>query len=196
MLFFKYYDVKNNFLTYCGHGHYLKDMPFQDLLPTLCDMAGLPIGTSLAVYEEEYMNCITMITDMSQPLGTAINELMDGDIIVFQRDDEREKMSVKDYFNDLLHRVEVMFCDKNNPNDPGFTIELSLKMNYNQIANAVSMRLGIDPFMIQFFKNQRYCYQTILFLIFLFNSIHIMQFFTAVTEKDRAAPFDVISRVH
>lgn len=159
LIFFKYYDPKNNFLTYCGHGHFLRETIFYDLLPVMCEKAGLPKSTPLLVYEEEYLNCVNRIMDLNQPLNVAINELMDGDIIVFQRDDlkdcDGEILSLKEFFSDLLHRVEVLFCDKNNPNDPGFVIELSLKMNYNQIANAVAMRLGTDPFLIQFFKNQR-----------------------------------------
>ena len=159
IIFFKYYDPKNNFLTYCGHGHYLKDMPFTDLLPDLCERAGLARSTPLVVYEEEYLNCVNRITNFNQPLSQAVNELMDGDILVYQREDLKEVdgeplPSLKEYFGDLLHRVEVLFCDKNNPNDPGFLIDLSLKMTYTQIANAVAMRLGTDPFMIQFFKNQ------------------------------------------
>ncbi|CAG2121900.1 unnamed protein product, partial [Medioppia subpectinata] len=83
------------------------------------------------------------------------------DIIVFQRADlnlgpECELPNVKEYFKDLLFRVEVTFCDKTNPTDVGFIIELSLKMNYEQIANAVAQRLGTDPYLIQFFKNQSY----------------------------------------
>lgn len=159
LLFFKYYDPKSNFLTYCGLGHFPRSMLFVELLPVMCEKAGLPKSTPLSVFEEEYSNILNKITSFNQPLSVAINELMDGDIIVFQRNDlkpcEGEYPSLKEYFSDLLHRVEVLFCDKNNPNDPGFVLELSLKMNYTQIANAVAMRLGTDPYLIQFFKNQR-----------------------------------------
>ena len=33
----------------------------------------------------------------------------------------------------LSVQVEVNFCDKNIPNDPGFTLELSQRMNYEQV---------------------------------------------------------------
>ena len=161
LIFFKYYDPKNNYLTYCGHGHFSQDTVCSELLPFMCDKAGLPESTPLLLFEEEYLNCVNRILDLDKPLKMAINELMDGDIIVFQRDYQEDTdieplLSIKDFYGDLLHRVEVLFCDKNNSNDPGFVIELSLKMNYNQIANAVAMRLGTDPYLIQFFKNQRY----------------------------------------
>ena len=34
---------------------------------------------------------------------------------------------------DLHNRVEVLFCDKNVPTDPGFCVNLSLRMNYMQV---------------------------------------------------------------
>lgn len=58
-------------------------------------------------------------------------------------------------FRDLYYRVEVTFCDKNIPNDPGFTLDLSLRMNYDAMANAVAQYLVTDPYLLQFFKPQR-----------------------------------------
>lgn len=87
---------------------------------------------------------------------------MDGDIVVFQRSDigkDFELPTVKDYFKDLFHRVEVTFCDKTIANDTGFTIELSQKMNYEQIAAAVAQRIGTEPDLIQFYKPQGYVLQ-------------------------------------
>ena len=102
---------------------------------------------------------VEQIEDLEQPLNKVLEELMDGDIIVFQRTDvgaECELPTVKDYFKDLVLRVEVTFCDKSVPSDAGFTMELSLKMNYEQIACAVAQRLGTDPYLIQFFKPTGY----------------------------------------
>ena len=59
------------------------------------------------------------------------------------------------YFRDLFYRVEVTFCDKTLPNDPGFNVELSQRMNYDQLARIVAQRLGTDPYLLQFFKSQR-----------------------------------------
>ena len=55
---------------------------------------------------------------------------------------------------DLYYRIDVTFCDKTMPNDPGFTLELSQRMNYDQVANAVAQHLGTDPYLLQFFKSQ------------------------------------------
>ncbi|CAG2182939.1 unnamed protein product, partial [Oppiella nova] len=130
-------------------------------MPILNKKAGYPLDTPLELYEEVKPNMVERIEDLEAPLNKVLDELMDGDIIVFQRADltlgpECELPNVKEYFKDLLFRVEVTFCDKTNPTDPGFIIELSLKMNYEQIAQAVATRLGTDPYLIQFFKNQSY----------------------------------------
>ena len=57
-------------------------------------------------------------------------------------------------YRDLYYRVDVIFCDKQNANDTGFTLELSLKMNYDQMAHSVANHLGTDPYMLQFYKSQ------------------------------------------
>lgn len=41
------------------------------------------------------------------------------------------------------------------PNDTGFTIELSVRMTYDQMATAVAQRVGTDPYRLQFFKSQK-----------------------------------------
>jgi len=58
--------------------------------------------------------------------------------------------------SDLFFRTEVTFCDKQVFSDPGFTLELSQKMNYDQVANAVALHLNTDPYLLQFFRSQGY----------------------------------------
>ncbi len=163
LIFFKYYDIENSFLTYCGLAHVERQAKVIDLLELMWEKAGLPMGTPLSVYEEEYHNSVhPLIFDFETTLEMAIDELMDGDIIAFERIDvippSDGPSGLLEYYQNLLHCVEVLFCDKNVPNDPGFSLELSMKMTYNQIATAVAMHLGADPFKLQFFKNQNsYC---------------------------------------
>merc|ERR1712071_697830 len=65
--------------------------------------------------------------------------------------------TVKKFFWDLLHRIEVTFCDKSNPMDvTGFTISLSEDLGYDQVARLVGERVGYPPNMLQFFKSQGY----------------------------------------
>lgn len=133
-------------------------MPTRALIPILNKRAGYPEDTPLDLYEEVKPNLVEKIEDLDQPLNKVLDELMDGDIVVFQRADydtsECELPTVRDYFRDLFHRVEVTFCDKSIPNDQGFTMELSQKMNYEQIASAVAQRIGTEPDLIQFYKPQ------------------------------------------
>ncbi|ELW67621.1 Ubiquitin carboxyl-terminal hydrolase 7 [Tupaia chinensis] len=108
----------------------------RDLLPVMCDRAGFIQDTSLILYEEVKPNLTERIQDYDVSLDKALDELMDGDIIVFQKDDPEndnsELPTAKEYFRDLYHRVDVIFCDKTIPNDPGFVVTLSNRMNYFQ----------------------------------------------------------------
>jgi len=50
------------------------------------------------------------------------------------------------FFNrDLHNRVEVLFCDKNFPTDPGFCVNLSLRMNYMQVRFPVYLVYSQEP---------------------------------------------------
>jgi ubiquitin carboxyl-terminal hydrolase 7 len=87
----------------------------------------------------------------------AHEQLLDGDIYVFQIN-EKEKLQtyknplVIDYFSHLCLQVEILFCDKNNPNDEGFTLLLSLKMKYDEFAKLVAAHINHDFMHIQFLR--------------------------------------------
>lgn len=159
LLFFKLYDPRNKRISYCGHTYMSINAKARVLIPILNERAGFPEDTELVLYEEIKPNMVERIEDIDLPLEKVLEELMDGDIIVFQRADNNpgdcELPTVKEYFRDLFYRVEVTFCDKTIPTDPGFTMELSLKMNYDQMAHAVAQRLNTDPNLLQFFKAQK-----------------------------------------
>ncbi|KAL7638741.1 UNVERIFIED_CONTAM: hypothetical protein RMT77_010274 [Armadillidium vulgare] len=157
LLFFKYYDPRHKRIHYCGHHYMHISYNVYELVPILNERAGLPPGTELALWEEIRPNLIERLPDLDKPLEKVLEELMDGDIIVFQRADLIEDPSLelptcREYFKDYSFRVEVTFCDKSIPQDPGITIELSQRMNYEQMARAVAQRLGTDPYLLQFFK--------------------------------------------
>ncbi|CAG9786247.1 unnamed protein product [Diatraea saccharalis] len=160
VLFFKYYDPKQKRIHYCGH-HYLPiaSKP-ADLIPILNKRAGFPPDTPLVLYEEIKPDFVEKINNYNDPLEKVLDELMDGDIIVFERADHRhedlELPTCQDYFKYIFYKVEVQFVDKTLPNDPGFTMELSMQMRYDQMARAVGQHLNVDPYLIQFFKCQNY----------------------------------------
>ncbi|XP_032457106.1 ubiquitin carboxyl-terminal hydrolase 7 isoform X1 [Nasonia vitripennis] len=160
LLFFKLYDPKKRKIHYCGHHYMPVTAKVQDLIPILNERAGYPENTDIILYEEIKPNMVEKIDNLAEPLEKVLEELMDGDIIVFQREEKEndiyELPTCRDYFRDLSFRMEVTFCDKTVPNDPGFLMELSQKITYEQMAKAVSQRLGTDPYLLQFFKCQNY----------------------------------------
>lgn len=59
--------------------------------------------------------------------------------------DNSELPTAKEYFRDLYHRVDVIFCDKTIPNDPGFVVTLSNRMNYFQVFGKCSSPFRFHP---------------------------------------------------
>lgn len=160
MLFFKFYCPRTGKIHYMSHMYLPITTKLHDVLPKLCALANIAPDSRLILWEEIKPNMLERIEDTNQPLEHILEELMDGDIIVFQEepppDHTYELPTARDYFRDLFYKVEVVFCDKNIPNDPGFCLELSMRMNYDQIAKRVAQHLEVDPYLLQFFKSQSY----------------------------------------
>ena len=112
LLFFKYYDPKGKRMSYCGH-HYMHISHYlSDIVPMLNERAGLPRNTELALFEEIKPSLVERLADLNRPIEKVLDELMDGDIIVFQRldtlnDNSYELPSARDYLKDVANRVEV-----------------------------------------------------------------------------------------
>lgn len=73
----------------------------EELIPLLNERAGFPPDTDLVLYEEIKPNMVERIENYNEPLEKVLEELMDGDIIVFQkdeRDDMYELPTCRDYF--------------------------------------------------------------------------------------------------
>jgi ubiquitin carboxyl-terminal hydrolase 7 len=62
----------------------------EELVPLLNARAGFPPNTSLALYEEIKPNMVERIESLDEPLEKVLEELMDGDIIVFQREERTD----------------------------------------------------------------------------------------------------------
>ncbi|XP_067928164.1 ubiquitin carboxyl-terminal hydrolase 7-like isoform X2 [Watersipora subatra] len=155
-LFIKRYDPKSETLSYCGHCCFQITISLNDMMPILAKVAGFPEGTKLLMYEEVKPNLIDKIEFTDGLLEKELDELMDGDILIVQREEpveiEYKKPTPKEYSRELYYQVEVVFCDKNDPLDNGFALSLSLKNNYNVIATKVAEHLGTDPYLLQFFR--------------------------------------------
>ncbi|XP_023345461.1 ubiquitin carboxyl-terminal hydrolase 7 isoform X1 [Eurytemora carolleeae] len=164
VLFFKYYCPRTKKVLYMGHQYLPITTKLSSILPKLCQKANLPPPpqSKLILWEEIKPNMLEKIEDVDQPLEHILEEvqLMDGDIIVYQLDPpadaDYELPTARDYFRDLFYKVEVNFCDKNLPNDPGFNLQLSQRINYDQLAKKVADQLETEPDLLQFFKSQSY----------------------------------------
>ncbi|XP_055691767.1 ubiquitin carboxyl-terminal hydrolase 7 [Lutzomyia longipalpis] len=159
LLFFKYYDPNQKKLHYVGHGYYNLTMKIGDLVPDLLDRVGWSRDTQVILYEEQASGFVVRINNFNETIEKSMREITDGDIVIFEKREKAENLelpTVEDYFRDLLYRVEVTFIDKTNPNDTGFTLELSQRMSYDQWVKVVGQRMNVDPYEIQFFKCQTY----------------------------------------
>lgn len=159
MLFFKYYEPAKEKIYYMGHMYVGITTKLSNIVPDLVKRANLPAGTALAIYEEIKPNMLEKVEDLDKPLEHVLEELMDGDILVFQKktaDANYRLPTCRDYFRDLFYKVDVTFVDKNNPNDVGFTLTLSQRTEYDQMVKAAAKYLELDPTYLQFFKTQSY----------------------------------------
>ena len=85
MLFFKYYDPVEEKIYYMGHMYVGITTKLSTIGPDLVKRAHLPAGTALAIYEEIKPNMLEKVEDLDKPLEHVLDELMDGDILVFQK---------------------------------------------------------------------------------------------------------------
>ena len=85
MLFFKYYDPAKEKIYYMGHMYVGITAKMSSVVPELVKRASLPAGTPLSIYEEIRPNYLEKVEDLEKPLEHVLEELMDGDIIVFQK---------------------------------------------------------------------------------------------------------------
>ena len=67
------------------------------------------------LFEEIKPNMLERIEDLDRPLEHVLEELMDGDIIVFQKelngDEDYRLPTSRDYFRDLFYKVSVSTFD-------------------------------------------------------------------------------------
>jgi ubiquitin carboxyl-terminal hydrolase 7 len=154
MLFFKFYDPPTKTLSYVTHFPVPIATKFSELLPVLAAAVGLPVDSSLLLFEEVQPDLVETI-DLKKEVRQ-VDELQDGDIVCFQRDDpmygQLPLPTVGDYFSELSSQVSVSFYDILDHSDPGLRLDLSYRLSYINMAKHVASHLDVDPFMLQFFK--------------------------------------------
>ncbi|XP_037723388.1 ubiquitin carboxyl-terminal hydrolase 7 isoform X1 [Drosophila subpulchrella] len=154
LLFLKYYDARNKRLNYIGCTQQPYTRRLIDLVPEVNRKLGFDPETELTIYDE-YAD--KKLLNLNEPIESVLfipQDHLQGHILIFERECVDAKLdlpTVEDYFLDLVYRIEIIFSDKCNPNEPDFTLELSNRYNYEQLTNAVAERLNTDPQKLQFF---------------------------------------------
>jgi len=136
MIFFKFYDPKMSSLRYVFRLHLSITTSLNQLQERINKKMGFEANTRLLFFEEVRISQITPLTQYDIALEALAHEqLLDGDIYVFQVDTQNEKEykfpTVTDYFRDLMHQAEVTFCDKSMINSNTTTNSNKDKDNKN-----------------------------------------------------------------
>ena len=81
-----------------------------------CNIGDILMNFQLMLFEEIKPNMLERIEDLDRPLEHVLEELMDGDIIVFQKelngDEDYRLPTSKEYFRDLFYKVHFK-CIRN-----------------------------------------------------------------------------------
>lgn len=180
LIFLKHFDAEQQKLHGIGHIYVSKERKIEELVPVVAKKMGwgdkLPAGEQLAMWEEIKPSMIEALK-AKQTLKAA--ELQDGDIICFQRVNERklsgevlgkiprlgdrnsEETKRWDRFDDakafydfLCFKREIRLdphprCEK--PDLESFILTLSSKVTYDQLAERVGEHLHVEPTHLRFF---------------------------------------------
>ncbi|KAG0340189.1 hypothetical protein BG004_006523 [Podila humilis] len=159
MIFIKYYDPLVSKLEGIGKLYVQKNAKVADILPQLNEKMGFAVGTPLKLFEEIKP---AMIEPMRVKATFAQCEIQGGDIIVFQKELTPKEMTellqqnvrgtIPQYYEYINNRIIVEFKPKNedDPTLESYSIELSKKSTYDQVAAKLAEKLDIDPLHIQF----------------------------------------------
>ncbi|KAH7318703.1 hypothetical protein B0I35DRAFT_353900 [Stachybotrys elegans] len=174
LLLLKHFDTEAQALRGVGHVYVGKEKKVEDLIPLILQKMGwgekLPADEKILLWEEIKP---TMIEPLKAKQSLKVAELQDGDIICFQRIQERkadarplakpaqEVNSVSDRFEDareyydfLEHKRTIRFhphptkCDQTKY--PPFDLVLNCKLLYDALSERVGAHLGVPPTHIRF----------------------------------------------
>lgn len=167
MLFLKFYEPMTESMTYVGRINALKSSRVADLFPQFAALAQLPPATDFEVYEEVKYEPNMMIPRLEEQQSLAEQaQLEDGDILVFQRALSPQEAgachhpTVESFFVYLCNRKRVLFKRLDDPKEEGIWVELMREMDYDQVSQALALRLGLDdPTKLRFTSHNNYSHQ-------------------------------------
>ncbi|KAG0307057.1 hypothetical protein BGZ98_001151 [Dissophora globulifera] len=166
MIFIKYYDPFTSTLEGVGSLRVFKHAKVSDILGQLTEKKGFPANTPLKLFEEIKP---TMIEPMKMKSTFAQSEIQGGDIIVFQKEltpkelgeiqQQNLRALIPQHYDYIFNRVMVEFKPKNEQDYSNtataatpqtYSIELSKKITYDEVAAKLAEKLETDPLHIQF----------------------------------------------
>ncbi|KAF9583319.1 hypothetical protein BGW38_009760, partial [Lunasporangiospora selenospora] len=160
MIFTKYFDPFTQTLEGVGKLYVQKNGKVGDIVPILNERKGFPANTPLNLLEEIKP---TMIEPMKMKSTFSHCEIQSGDIIIFQKEltpkektdlqQQNVRYTVASHFNYLFNRIVIEFKPKkeDDPSLETYTLELSRRSTYDQVAATLAEKLNTDPLKIQFF---------------------------------------------
>jgi ubiquitin carboxyl-terminal hydrolase 7 len=158
LLFVKHFDVEQQSLFGIGHFYAGWQDKVAELSPHIIELMGWEAGVGFKLFEEIRHTRL----DALKPKATlAAAEIQDGDILVVQKSlpekqvmalaEEGKYTEAKDFYEYLLNKLSVTFYNKNTmTQEDSFVLDLSKKMDYNQLAAKVGEHLGVDPTHLRF----------------------------------------------
>ncbi|XP_026420599.1 ubiquitin carboxyl-terminal hydrolase 12-like [Papaver somniferum] len=163
LLFFKLYDAEKEEIRYAGR-LFVKGSgkPF-DILKKLNEMAGFSPDEEIQLYEELGSKSTVMCKHIDKTLTFRASQLINGDIICFQKLPSADSMTVCRYpdvpsFFKVVHNRQIVhFRSLKKPMEDDFFLELSKVLTYDEVAEIVARRLGLDdPTKIRLFRHDCY----------------------------------------
>jgi ubiquitin carboxyl-terminal hydrolase 7 len=157
IMFFKFYDVPTQKLSYVGHALFERSQQVKELMPVARELLNFPPEEDIAFYEEVKPDRIEPLSNVEKTFLDC--ELMSGDIIVVEKNyspEEREKFLVKnccDYYDYLLNRITVNFRSFKDLSKDEFSLELMKSMTFSEVARRVGEKTNWDPDKIRFARD-------------------------------------------
>ncbi|KAG0168450.1 hypothetical protein DFQ28_003237 [Apophysomyces sp. BC1034] len=158
LVFVKLFEPELQKIRGVGKIYVIRSNPVRSIEEELNEMFQYAPGTELLLYEEIQPKMIEALNKESTFLKA---EIQDGDIICAQKkltEDEELRLreaglyiTVPEYMNYLLHRVQVSFAPKIHGSNVGFQLTLHNMMKHDEVAAKVAAKLGTDPDKIRFY---------------------------------------------
>ncbi|XP_050425413.1 ubiquitin carboxyl-terminal hydrolase 7 isoform X1 [Adelges cooleyi] len=151
LVFLKLFIPEERLLVYCGYYFISYESPLDSLINIMNKRAGFEEETKLALYKEVNKGEVERIARLEDSISDFMPNLY-GEILIYQKEEcLRNYPSVIDHFKNVSAQVYITFCDKLIPGDPGFTIGMSMYMNYHDMLQEVAERVSVDQRKLQLY---------------------------------------------